>query len=224
MARIPKVMLHKPAVEVPHGGASYNPTQEEHQALLRKAADVEIAKFEAEKKLDQQLSYRKELDALPHETQHLEDQDTTIPAPDDETDDDDETSLQKTKVERKTKAQRKKEQRIKEEHTVWERKQQEKRIRQEIDTADLTSQQLQEREKLLDRLAKERIVTKDRKEKEGLSRIGHFHVQDMSMEVQLEDELAESLRQLKVKKVVYTHTHTHTHTGKLIAYSILARR
>ncbi|KAI8342960.1 ribosome biogenesis protein Nop53/GLTSCR2 [Chlamydoabsidia padenii] len=196
MARIPKVMLHKPAVEVPHGGASYNPTQEEHEALLRKAADVEIAKFNAEKKLDQQLSYRKELEGLPHELQHLDNQeDTTEPT----SDNDDDTNAKKKAAERKTKAQRKKEQRMKEEHTLWEQKQQAKKLRQEIDKADLTSQELDERQKLLDRLAKERVLAKERKEKEGSKRIGHFHVQDMSMEVQLEDELAESLRQLKVR-------------------------
>ncbi|ORZ10882.1 ribosome biogenesis protein Nop53/GLTSCR2 [Absidia repens] len=210
MARIPKVILHKAAVEVPHAGASYNPTQEEHQALLQKAADVEIAKYNEEKKLDHQLSYRKELDSLPHELQHLEKQadETSTAADADDADEDDDSSdetndVKKTKAERKTKAQRRKEQRIKEEHTVWERKQLERKIRNEIDNANLTKKELEEREKLLERLAKERVIAKDRKEKEGMKRVGHFFVQDMSMEVQLEDELSESLRQLKPEGSIF---------------------
>lgn len=202
-------MQHKPAITIPHAGASYNPTEEDHKELLQKAADVEIAKHNEEKKLDQLLSYRKELEALPHELQHLEttenDQaNSNSNDDDDEEDEDDKTSdveddsKKKNKLERKTKAQRKKEARIKAANTAYELKQKEKKVRQEIERLESTQQELEERAKLIEKLAKNRVETKARKEQEGMSRIGQFHVQDMSMEVQLEDELSETLRQLKV--------------------------
>ncbi|KAI8088689.1 ribosome biogenesis protein Nop53/GLTSCR2 [Halteromyces radiatus] len=203
MARIPKVMQHKPAVTVPHAGASYNPTEEDHKALLKKAADVEIAKYKEEKKLDQILSYRKELEELPHELQHLEDGNEEEEDKTSDTEEDIVENKKKKKVERKTTSQRHKEARTKAAQRVYDLKQQEKKVRQEIERLEITQKELEERTKLIDKLAKNRVETKERKEREGMNRIGQFHVQDMSMEVQLEDELSETLRQLKPEGSIF---------------------
>merc|ERR1719215_1380227 len=45
-----------PAIEMPHGGQSYNPSVEEHQEILWKAAMIEIEKEKQAKKLERSLS------------------------------------------------------------------------------------------------------------------------------------------------------------------------
>lgn len=56
----PQTMFAKttalPAVEVPHPGASYNPTFEDHQDLLTKAAITEIEEIMKETKLKRKVA------------------------------------------------------------------------------------------------------------------------------------------------------------------------
>lgn len=55
----PQTMFGKtttlPAVEVPHPGTSYNPTFEDHQALLQKACEREAKEMKKEAKIRRQL-------------------------------------------------------------------------------------------------------------------------------------------------------------------------
>ena len=44
-----------PPVEYPHPGTSYNPTFEDHQALLKKAHDIEVDELDKEAKLRRKL-------------------------------------------------------------------------------------------------------------------------------------------------------------------------
>jgi nucleolar protein 53 len=58
---VPKVNMQKnktlvPAVELPHSGQSYNPSVEEHQEILWKAAMIEIEKERKAKKLERVLT------------------------------------------------------------------------------------------------------------------------------------------------------------------------
>jgi nucleolar protein 53 len=48
--------LPHPAIEVPHPGASYNPTFEDHQSILTMATEVEVAKLKKNKKLDRKVA------------------------------------------------------------------------------------------------------------------------------------------------------------------------
>nr|CAG4642559.1 EOG090X07H9 [Evadne anonyx] len=55
----PKSMFNKttglPAIEYPHPGTSYNPTFEDHQALVNKACEVEVKELEKEAKIRRQV-------------------------------------------------------------------------------------------------------------------------------------------------------------------------
>jgi len=55
----PKSMFDKttalPAIEYPHPGTSYNPTFEDHQALVNKACEVEVKELSKEAKIRRQI-------------------------------------------------------------------------------------------------------------------------------------------------------------------------
>ena len=44
-----------PAIEYPHPGTSYNPTIEDHQALIKQACQVEVNELEKEAKIRRQI-------------------------------------------------------------------------------------------------------------------------------------------------------------------------
>lgn len=56
----PKSMFNKtsilPAVEAPHSGTSYNPTLDDHQALLQKAFEVEAKEMKQEAKIRRKVA------------------------------------------------------------------------------------------------------------------------------------------------------------------------
>ena len=45
-----------PAIELPHPGTSYNPTFEDHQALVKKACEVEVKELDKEAKIRRQVA------------------------------------------------------------------------------------------------------------------------------------------------------------------------
>jgi nucleolar protein 53 len=59
-----KQKVSLPAVKKAHPGASYNPTMQDHQGLLRLAHNEELRILNQKEKIDSKLAYPKELDSM----------------------------------------------------------------------------------------------------------------------------------------------------------------
>ena len=202
----PAALVHKAPVELPHAGASYNPTMEDHQQLLKEAIDIEVKQDEARKKLNEQLAYRKELDQLKHE---LEESITNDDDDDEEEEEEEEgeegeevkdSKSIKSKHEgvRKTKTQRNKEKRKRYNRMLEEQKLHERDIRKQIDRVKSIESELQEHIQKLEEAAEIRRQLKEEDKKRGAHRLGRHYVKEQPVAVQLQEELSETLRQLKV--------------------------
>ncbi|KAI9309146.1 ribosome biogenesis protein Nop53/GLTSCR2 [Cunninghamella echinulata] len=196
MKKIPKAAKHHPAVAIPHAGASYNPTEEDHAKLVKEATDIEVAKQEAKKRLDEIVSYIKELDNLKHEVDNNNGDNEEDDEDEDENDENE--PITKKPANRKTTAQRNKEKRKRQELAVWRKRQTEKKLKQQIDKVEELEKELAAKQQEINTMTAIRQERKEQKEKEGSKRLSKHSMGEMDLEVQLEDELAESLRQLKV--------------------------
>lgn len=90
----PKSMFDKttalPAIEYPHPGTSYNPTFEDHQALVNKACEVEVKELSKEAKIRRQIGpmftkisvVQKDSNWMSEMTQGLADEEDTETTPD----------------------------------------------------------------------------------------------------------------------------------------------
>ncbi|XP_035768111.1 ribosome biogenesis protein NOP53 [Neolamprologus brichardi] len=191
-----------PAVEVIAPGGSYNPDFFSHQDLLREAHEVELKKKKVEDKLERQLAYNKEdrateetilreqVEGLVEESEEEEEKDAPK-------EDGEEVAVGAIAVaDKKTERQRKREkaEKIKEQQRLTERRQTEQQqqlfqlrsIKTSIKQQEETTQIRQKRRK-----------AKEEAQKAQPRRLGKLKFQPQDMEVQLSDELAGSLRQLK---------------------------
>uniref|UniRef100_A0A3P9GZE1 Ribosome biogenesis protein NOP53 n=1 Tax=Oryzias latipes TaxID=8090 RepID=A0A3P9GZE1_ORYLA len=190
-----------PAVEVIAPGGSYNPDFLSHQALLQEAHDVEVQKQKQEDKLQRQLAFRKEDRAteetiLHEEVEGLvedEDEDEAAAPNEDEAD----SALGAIAVaEKKTERQRKKEkaEKMKTQQQQASRRQTE-RQQQLFQLRSIKSSikqlELQTKARRMKRKARQEA------QKALPRRLGKLKFQAQDLEVQLSDELAASLRQLK---------------------------
>lgn len=217
--RVPKTVTEKPAglihlaaVDTPEGGHSYNPDVIEHQKLLVKANEVEERKIEVLKKLQEQLSYRDELKLLAGELSNTEITaegkmiSTAVDEEEEQEEDledkptDDKATKKRKAAERKTRAQRHKSHRLATEELEKKQKLQERAIRQQIDILRQIEEELKIRNEELKINAEKRGVRQAEEEKKGLKKLGKYTVPELPVDVQLTDELCETLRQLKVKK------------------------
>jgi nucleolar protein 53 len=207
----PTALEHIPAITTPEGGHSYNPTAEAHQQLLAKANEAEERKAEILKKLQEQLSYRDELKQLAGELAHseitaegkiisteadIEDLEDLEDLEDKPTDD--KATKKRKAAERKTRQQRQKASRLAKAELEKKQKLQERAIRQQIDKLREIESEIAQRIEELDSLAEQRDERKSEEEKKGLKKIGKYYVPELPVDVQLTDELCETLRQLKV--------------------------
>ncbi|KAL9548846.1 hypothetical protein MBANPS3_005484 [Mucor bainieri] len=205
----PAALEHIPAIATPEGGHSYNPSVEEHQQLLAKANEAEERKVEILKKLQEQLSYREELKLLASELSTSEitaDGKIISTEADDEEEEndeladlptDDKATKKRKAAERKTRQQRQKSHRLATAELEKKQKLQEKAIRQQIDKLRQIEQEIAQRVEDLDELAEKRGERRSEEEKKGLKKIGKYTVPDLPVDVQLTEELCETLRQLK---------------------------
>ncbi|KAI9471430.1 ribosome biogenesis protein Nop53/GLTSCR2 [Zychaea mexicana] len=200
----PAALVHKPSVEVPHAGASYNPTMEDHQELLREAHGIETKKEEAIKKLNEQLSYRKELDQLKNELEESISDDDEEEEEEEAQKDEAGSAKRKSGGMRKTTTQRNKEKRKRYNRMLEEQKIHERDIRKQIDQVKAIEADLQAHIEKLEEVAEKRRQFKAEEEKKGSRRLGRHYIKEQSLEVQLQDELSETLRQLKVCISQYT--------------------
>ncbi|KAI9025799.1 ribosome biogenesis protein Nop53/GLTSCR2 [Phycomyces nitens] len=199
MEQTPKALVNHVNVVVPDAGASYNPSMEEHQKLLEKAHSVELKKVEAAKKLDEQLAYRKELDDLAHELEEHNAHVNGEIAEEEEEIDEGATEAEKKKQNeiRKTRTKRNKERKAQLERALREQKQHERNIRKQIDKLEAIEEELAQRYADLENLSVKRDAHREAESLAGKKRLGKHYVQEMPIEVQLQDELSETLRQLK---------------------------
>ncbi|KAG2217923.1 hypothetical protein INT45_012586 [Circinella minor] len=196
----PAALIHKAPVQVPHAGASYNPTMEDHQQLLKEAMDIEVKQEEAKKKLNEQLAYRKELDQLKHELEEsISNNDDEEEEEEEEEGDAKDSKSIKSKHEgvRKTKTQRNKEKRKRYNRMLEEQKLHERDIRKQIDRVKSIETELQEHIQKLEEAAEIRRQLKEEDKKRGAHRLGRHYVKEQPVAVQLQEELSETLRQLK---------------------------
>ncbi|CAO3638124.1 unnamed protein product [Mucor hiemalis] len=203
----PIALAHIPAISTPEGGHSYNPTVEEHQLLLAKANDAEERKAEILKKLQEQLSYRDELKQLADELSSTEitaeGKIVSTVADEEEEEDledkptDDKATKKRKAAERKTRAQRHKSHRLATEELEKKQKLQERAIRQQIDMLRQIEAEIKQRAEELDVIAEQKGERKLEEEKKGKKKLGKYTVPELPVDVQLTEELCETLRQLK---------------------------
>ncbi|KAG2181130.1 hypothetical protein INT43_008712 [Umbelopsis isabellina] len=189
----PAAAEHQPAVEVAEAGASYNPTMEDHQVLLRKAHKVETDKISQRENVNKQLEYRKELLDLNEE----EAVDSEVDEESDAHSDDDEETRKRKENKKKTRSERNRLKKAKETQQLELRRKQEKELHKEITKLEEIEKIVEESEMSSLTKAEKRKAKKEAQEQAGLPRLGKYFVQKAPIEVQLTDELSESLRSLK---------------------------
>ncbi|KAG0215318.1 hypothetical protein BGX33_001273 [Mortierella sp. NVP41] len=198
-----KQKVSLPAVKAAHAGASYNPTMQDHQGLLRIAHNEELRILNQREKIESKLAYPKELDAMVSFDDQtgglLEDSNDE----DEESEEEEETeegkdAVPKTKKKgKKSIAERnrlaraaetaKKEAEIKRQKELIKQTNRVKEIMKTVEEeeAETESKRIENEQK------------KEEKEKAGMKRVGRFNIPKERIHVQLQDELADSLRQLK---------------------------
>ncbi|KAI8825694.1 ribosome biogenesis protein Nop53/GLTSCR2 [Fimicolochytrium jonesii] len=196
------------AVEVSHAGASYNPSFDDHQKALREAVDEETEKIDTKAKTLKKLSYPAELDNLDDETffdddsEEEEENEAETSAATGETTVTAEVSAQQTfaapvVVERKTRVDRNKEER----RAALEREQ---KAAKEAKKLDKQLNRLGELKKIVSKEERIRQARLEEREREAVEkannetrRLGPHAFKPAPMDIQLTEELADSLRELK---------------------------
>uniref|UniRef100_A0A8B9QVG8 Ribosome biogenesis protein NOP53 n=1 Tax=Anas platyrhynchos TaxID=8839 RepID=A0A8B9QVG8_ANAPL len=209
--RLQKKPSEVPAVEVIAPGGSYNPTFEDHQALLLRAHEVEVRKKREEEKVERQLSLPPAAEAPTAETVFQEQCEGLLEESGGEEEEEEKEEEEEggaaaqdppkaavvpPRPGKKTEQQRRKE---KEARALALQRRQEaarRRGRQELFRLRALRRQLRrwEAERLRRRQARE---AKLRALQGRPRRLGRLKYEDPSLEVQLSEELAESLRTLK---------------------------
>uniref|UniRef100_A0A669CFC0 Ribosome biogenesis protein NOP53 n=1 Tax=Oreochromis niloticus TaxID=8128 RepID=A0A669CFC0_ORENI len=192
-----------PAVEVIAPGGSYNPDFFSHQELLREAHEVEVKKKKVEDKIERQLAYNKE-DTATEETILREQVEGLVEESEEEEEKEDAPKEDGEEVavgaiavaDKKTERQRKREkaEKMKEQQRLAERRQTEQQ-QQLFQLRSIKTSIKQQEEKT--QVRQKRRKAKEEAQKAQPRRLGKLKFQPQDMEVQLSDELAGSLRQLK---------------------------
>ncbi|XP_075999912.1 ribosome biogenesis protein NOP53 isoform X2 [Genypterus blacodes] len=191
-----------PAVEVIAPGGSYNPDFFSHQALLQEAHDVEVKKHKEEGKIERQLAVNRE-DTATEETvfqeqveglleEEVEDEEERVP-----NEEDDDVPVGAISIaDKKTEKQRKRErtEKLKEQQRLTERRQTGQR--QQLFQLRSIKANIKQQEQMTRERRKQRKANQEA-QKAMPRRLGRLKFQAQDLEVQLSDELAGSLRQLK---------------------------
>ncbi|XP_046849456.1 ribosome biogenesis protein NOP53-like [Xenia sp. Carnegie-2017] len=198
-----KVRSTMPALSVCHPGASYNPTFNDHQALLFAACQVELFKEKEIKKLQRQLQFpsEEEMTKLPSWEEEMQQglfgDESNAECSDDN--DDKECGVMLpcfSGKERKTIKERQKAKERKKEELYFKIQRDEKAKENEVFRVKSIKKELKKsKEKMQERLKKkeEKILKSSSKPK----RLGRQKFEEMNIEIQLMDELKGSLRNLK---------------------------
>lgn len=203
-------------VDLPNGGTSYNPTLESHAALIQKAVDEENEKLEKERIDSERIKERglvienrrgKERVGIYAEGMVVGPGETQVGLGEGEEEElleeggEEEEMIKKMKG-RKTQAQRNKSIRLRDLAEEEKRAKQAIKLAKSIGSLSMFKKAEQERERKHEAAAKLRKEMKEDKEKlgmfEGGEKIGKYLVKKGDVAVQLGEDLAETLRQVKV--------------------------
>ncbi|KAJ2999994.1 hypothetical protein HDV02_001251 [Globomyces sp. JEL0801] len=183
-----------PAVQIAHPGVSYNPSEEAHLAAIEIAAAVEFKKMEERDAILQDLSYPAELDLLEDETFFDDDENE-----DDITDQPEQVTelamkkLPKAKTRQDLNRQKRHKELLAKEKAAKAAKALEKQLNKIQELEKEIASEVTNKERLLT-AKKELLALQDATRTKKLSR---HKFRPKSMEIQLKDELADSLRVLK---------------------------
>ncbi|XP_051845221.1 ribosome biogenesis protein NOP53 [Antechinus flavipes] len=192
-----------PAVEVIPSGGSYNPSFQDHQALLREAHEVELQRQKVEEKLSRQLAFPT-VDKAPTEESEfkeiceglLEESDGETPAEPEGEGEADSQTQRPPGPEKKTEQQRRREKEARKLKAQQAAERAAKKRRQEV--FQLRGIRLQVAQRLAELARRrERRRLKRLAEDEKPRRLGRLKYQAPDIDVQLSTELADSLRKLK---------------------------
>ena len=194
------------ALEAPEGGVSYNPSAESHQRLLEMAVDEEKERLLKEAKDEERIRALSEVvNARRQAVGGNELVDGMAIGPGDAGSDAEASEAaeeRRTKpTKRKTQAQRNKKLRARETARLAALESTQRRIIKSIASVPALQSSLEKREKALaeaDRLAKMAKRERERLGLEGGEKVGKHRVGKGSVAVQLGEDLAETLRQIKV--------------------------
>ncbi|KAI0033005.1 ribosome biogenesis protein Nop53/GLTSCR2 [Vararia minispora EC-137] len=193
----PHKQIALPAVTAPHAGTSYNPSAPAHTELLRAAHEAEekrVAEREVLESVKDRilLARRTGLDGV-------EGMAVDEPSEDEEDAADGEEAVPKKVPGRKTKQQKRKAEKLRAEKRVLAERALRKRLLASVDTAKRLGKNLNQT--LAERAQKqaERAARKQEKLRAGMAgtKLGKHRVPDGEVDVQLGEELSESLRGLK---------------------------
>lgn len=201
--------------ELPDAGTSYNPSAESHAALMERAVQEELALLKKEAEQEEQIrelgevvvSRKAAREAVDQPGEYAEGMKVdTLSDDESEAGDNTEgaagTGAKKATV-RKTQAQRNKVLRRKLAAQELERETRMRNIHKQLGASAVAQIKKQAEARLKEMQEKERLAKLLRKEKERLGheggeKIGRFKVGKKRVDVQLGEDLAESLRQVKV--------------------------
>ncbi|TPX67571.1 hypothetical protein SpCBS45565_g03734 [Spizellomyces sp. 'palustris'] len=197
-----------PAVELTHEGASYNPSFDDHQRALRNAVDEEVAKLTEKEHTLKKLSYPAELDNLDDETffgdsddeeenVEQEDGDAETAAATLSKDDDGLSHTRMVTEARKTKAQRNKELRRAAKEREAEKQREEKLLAKQLNRLGEIKKAVTQQEQVQQKQLEERTKLQEEKSKRETKRLGPHTFKSLPMDVQLTEDLPDSLRELK---------------------------
>ncbi|XP_051252619.1 ribosome biogenesis protein NOP53 [Dicentrarchus labrax] len=189
-----------PAVEVIAPGGSYNPDFFSHQALLQEAHKVEVKRQKEEDKIERQLAVNREDTAteetiLREQVEGLVEEENEEEAPPNEEEEDVAVGAISL-ADKKTERQRKKERadKIKAQRRLANRRHNDQR-QQLFQLRSIKASIKQQDQKTMDKQTQRKA--NEEAQKAQPRRLGKLKFQAQDMEVQLSDELAGSLRQLK---------------------------
>ncbi|KZT64456.1 tumor suppressor protein Gltscr2 [Daedalea quercina L-15889] len=200
----PRSHIALPAVSAPHEGTSYNPLVTSHQELLRTAHEIEERRLREAEKLEE---VKRRMDAA--RAAVLEQQEgvasgmTIQPIDDADADAAEEDTKDlppvKTVPERKTKKERRKLERLRAEKRALAESVARKRMLASVDSAKAMRKALGRKLAAQERLHAQRQEKMREKLQGGLAgqRLGRHKVPEGEMDVQLGEDLTESLRALK---------------------------
>ena len=192
-----------PSVEVPHPGASYNPTYEDHQELLTKAKLIEYAKDRDEKRVERALAalttdrpekvWLEEMSAgLYDEDEASEDEEDAV----EDEEDEEENSSAVRREDKKTRTQRNKEKINVEKEMLAKKKKEENMKKSEIFRLRTFKAEIKAEEMKLKQRAEKKAELAI-KNKDNPKKLGKLKYSEADIEIKTTDELVGSLRMLK---------------------------
>jgi nucleolar protein 53 len=200
-------------MEIPDDGTSYNPRAESHAALMERAIAEEMELLRREKDTEERM---KELAEVVNSRKAVgrtgEFADGMLVDPLDDNDqesgselDPADIPLPKKQTVRKTQAQRNKQLKKRAAAEAEERERKQRAIHKQLGASAVYEIEKAGKERLEEMIKKDQATKAARKEKERLGleggeKIGKWNVPKGRVEVQLGEDLAESLRQLKVSQ------------------------